>query len=314
MISTAYAHFPSSIFQASTPSSNRISQNLHCVQQSHPSRSTLTLPVLPVYFSFYKRFLIPFSLAISRPGIVVTVVSGLIALSSLIFLAISLLSRSLIANKIKGGILGFLGVWLLATQIAFTQIFATKAAKVTAFLGGSQLPQALVDARQKQLGVTGVFKEIGYREFDFAIDSSLSGYDGEKRGFSTPHCSLLGCCGGVGGRVEVSGEPRHELDQGPSLQDYGRLSSDFQDDRVAYLNDFIALMVLGVFHIFISRVFTFPRPWIFPVFLLTLYLISSHLELSLTQFFLHMYSPPPRRPSLDHHSLHLHRRRCLIRL
>lgn len=105
-------------------------------------------------------------------GTVITVACGLLALTSfLIFVPLLLLpkgasTRALSTRTlpIQTSILGFLTIWLFATLIPFTDFVATRQAKVTAFLGSVQLPQSIIQAAQKQLGVTGVYKDIGYRE------------------------------------------------------------------------------------------------------------------------------------------------------
>lgn len=96
-------------------------------------------------------------------GAVLTTVSALIAVVSLLFLLLSFIStKRRTSNHIQGGILAFLATWLLATLIPFTLFFATRAAKVTARLGGITLPQQAIEQAEKSLGVTGVYKEIGY--------------------------------------------------------------------------------------------------------------------------------------------------------
>ena len=65
---------------------------------------------------------------------------------------------------ILGSLLAFTSLWLLSVTIAFTVIFATKSARATASLGGLQLPQSLVDAEARALGVSPVYKDQSYRE------------------------------------------------------------------------------------------------------------------------------------------------------
>jgi len=65
---------------------------------------------------------------------------------------------------ILGSLLAFASVWLLAVTIAFTIIFATKSARVSASLGSLQLPQSVIDAQAKALGVSPIYKNQSYRE------------------------------------------------------------------------------------------------------------------------------------------------------
>ncbi|KAL0958995.1 hypothetical protein HGRIS_014309 [Hohenbuehelia grisea] len=58
--------------------------------------------------------------------------------------------------------LAFCAAFIFAAQTAFTVFFATRSAKVTAFIGNTQLPQSVVDGVEKSLGVTSVYKHIGY--------------------------------------------------------------------------------------------------------------------------------------------------------
>lgn len=81
--------------------------------------------------------------------------------------AYSVFNRSKTSPKvftIIGSLLAFTSLWLLSVTIAFTVIFATKSARVTASLGGIQLPQAIVDAQARALGVSPLYKDQSYRE------------------------------------------------------------------------------------------------------------------------------------------------------
>jgi len=88
------------------------------------------------------------------------IIGGLAVLS-----AYAVLNRSKIRPKflvILGSLLSFASIWLLCVTIAITVIFATKSAQVSAFLGGSQLPQTIVDAQARALGVSPVYKDQSY--------------------------------------------------------------------------------------------------------------------------------------------------------
>lgn len=81
--------------------------------------------------------------------------------------AYAVLNRSKTRPKffvILGSLLSFASLFLLSVTIAFTVIFATKSARVSAFLGGVQLSQSMVDAQARALGVSPVYKDQSYRE------------------------------------------------------------------------------------------------------------------------------------------------------
>jgi hypothetical protein len=54
--------------------------------------------------------------------------------------------------KIQAWIFTFLSLWLLATQIPYTDFLANRSGKVDAFLGGQQLPAQVV---QKTIAAAG---------------------------------------------------------------------------------------------------------------------------------------------------------------
>jgi len=58
--------------------------------------------------------------------------------------------------------LGFMSIWLLASEIAVTKIAVTSGAKTTAYLDGQQLPEAAVQATQTQLGVNPAYWAQGF--------------------------------------------------------------------------------------------------------------------------------------------------------
>jgi hypothetical protein len=60
--------------------------------------------------------------------------------------------------------LAFMSVWLLACAIPVTFIAVTGSATVTAFLGGSQLPAAVVAAQASSLGVDPAYWSNGFGE------------------------------------------------------------------------------------------------------------------------------------------------------
>jgi len=63
---------------------------------------------------------------------------------------------------ILGSLLSFTSLWLLSVTIAFTVIFATKSARVSASLRGVQVSPAIISAQAQALGVSPVYKDQSY--------------------------------------------------------------------------------------------------------------------------------------------------------
>ncbi len=98
-------------------------------------------------------------------GIVLTVVCGLLAASSLLFLVPLFVATAFGARTlgVQTGILGFLSVWLFATLVPFTDFFANHQAKVTAFFGSITIPQSTIQQIEASMGATSVYRHIDYR-------------------------------------------------------------------------------------------------------------------------------------------------------
>ncbi|CCM01785.1 uncharacterized protein FIBRA_03852 [Fibroporia radiculosa] len=101
-------------------------------------------------------------------GVVVTVVCGLIGLTSLLALVHSFF-RSLTSPFHRrtvplfgAHLLTFLTIWLFATIIPFTDFVANRQAKISASLGGVPLSQTIIQATEQQLGFTPVYHKLGY--------------------------------------------------------------------------------------------------------------------------------------------------------
>lgn len=112
---------------------------------------------------------------ILNTGYVVTVVSGLIALASFIFLipaAIPTLARRTGSHRIQSFTLGFLTIWLFAALVAFTALFSNRSAKVTAFLGSLSIDQATIQQIVRSLGAHTKYSEIDYRTFHSLVGNS----------------------------------------------------------------------------------------------------------------------------------------------
>ncbi|KAI9064745.1 hypothetical protein FKP32DRAFT_1602817 [Trametes sanguinea] len=95
-------------------------------------------------------------------GCVVTVVCGLVAVTSLASLVSLLFTRSARALTFLGLFLSFLTIWLFASLIPMTDFVANRQAKVSAFIGDVPLQDSLIQAVQQELGVTSVYHEIHY--------------------------------------------------------------------------------------------------------------------------------------------------------
>ena len=116
--------------------------------------------------SFHPPLCSSFFPDITTTGQVSTAVQALvIALTTASALAI--LFRSKTRPKyftILGSLLAFASLCLLSVMIAFTVIFATKSARVSASIGGIQLSQSVINSQARALGVSPVYKDQSYRE------------------------------------------------------------------------------------------------------------------------------------------------------
>jgi len=97
-------------------------------------------------------------------GKVSTAIHALIILLSLLALAALSIPRysSAKISLLLAGLLGFSAIWLLPTTIAYTVVFAKKAAYITARLGNVSLPQAIIEAEEEAFGLTPVYKHKKY--------------------------------------------------------------------------------------------------------------------------------------------------------
>ena len=99
-------------------------------------------------------------------GYVLTVVCGLIAVASFLFLLPVFVLPALVGRtlKIQGAVLAFLSVWCFACLVPLTDFFANHSAKVTAFIGSIQLPQSIIQGVEAQVGATPVYHKVSYRK------------------------------------------------------------------------------------------------------------------------------------------------------
>lgn len=129
----------------------------HRIYAAHTCTLNFLLPITDVFHS----------------GVVITTISALIALLTLIYILLLLLSHRMtkknrftrLSNQLlpfEWMSLAFCAVWLFATQVPFTHFFATRSAQVTAFAGNVQIPPGLVQIVENQLGFTTVYRRIHY--------------------------------------------------------------------------------------------------------------------------------------------------------
>ncbi|EED82259.1 predicted protein [Postia placenta Mad-698-R] len=157
-------------------------------------------------------------------GVVITVVCGLIALTSFFTLVHALLARfrwrvSAASSSADIGrhlrtvpltgahVLTFLTLWLFATLVPFTDFVANRQAKVTAYIGGVQLPPNLIQGTEAELGVTPVYHRLGYLRagtvlpwiaFLFAVTSAALSY-----AYARSAASLIAGTNGYAAQPEV---------------------------------------------------------------------------------------------------------------
>ncbi|KAJ7722873.1 hypothetical protein DFH07DRAFT_897770 [Mycena maculata] len=103
-----------------------------------------------------------------RAGVVVTTVSALIAVISTIYIGLLLFDsgrRSGISTRtltVQYATLGFLAVWLFATQIPVTVFVATHSVQVSASIDGLTLGNGIVKTIEKALGAKTAYKDYNY--------------------------------------------------------------------------------------------------------------------------------------------------------
>ena len=102
-------------------------------------------------------------LDVDTAGIVVTIACGITAALSMLSALLLFLkhTRFFLAQSIG---LALCAIWIFAGLVAFDFYFHTRSARVTATIGGVAVPQAVISAVEKQLGITGVYKRIEYRK------------------------------------------------------------------------------------------------------------------------------------------------------
>lgn len=121
----------------------------HTLKKMAPSAATVTIDTTDILAS----------------GIVLTIVCGLVALASLLFLLPALLASASAHRwlKLQTAVFGFLSVWAFAVLVPFTDFFANRQAKVSASIGNIQLPASIIQQLQNQIGATPVYRHVRYR-------------------------------------------------------------------------------------------------------------------------------------------------------
>jgi hypothetical protein len=97
-----------------------------------------------------------------QPGVVLTTVCAITALLAMIFFIVTLRwpKNADGSLKIQAWFFTFFSVWLLATQIPYTVILATRNGKVDAFLAGRQLPAQAVQAALAAAGESTKYTKL----------------------------------------------------------------------------------------------------------------------------------------------------------
>ncbi|KAF5309987.1 hypothetical protein D9619_010245 [Psilocybe cf. subviscida] len=99
-------------------------------------------------------------------GISATVASLVLAILVSVYAVGSVFSptKGLFARtlRVQAGLLLAACAWLFATMIPYMIFYLHRQAKVTAFIGTTQLPASVIKAVEAQSGSTGVYKQISY--------------------------------------------------------------------------------------------------------------------------------------------------------
>ncbi|CAL1710976.1 unnamed protein product [Somion occarium] len=129
-------------------------------------------------------------------GTVVVVVSGLLALTSIIFLPLLAISSPIATRSlpIQTSVFGFLTLWLFASLVPYTTFIANRSAKITATLGGVPIPDSIIQSTQQALGVSPVYKDASYLRtavilawiaFFFGITTTALSFSAHRRARTT---------------------------------------------------------------------------------------------------------------------------------
>jgi type IV secretory pathway TrbD component len=97
-----------------------------------------------------------------QPGVVLTTVCAISGLLAVIFLILTLRwpKHATGSLKIQAWIFTFLSLWLLATQIPYTDFVANRSARIDAFLDGQQLPAQVVQATLAADGESAKYNKL----------------------------------------------------------------------------------------------------------------------------------------------------------
>lgn len=112
-------------------------------------------------------------LDIFNVGVLATTVSLILAIlasKSLVGMFVPLTKRLIERTLRVQSYIGFLfTVLLLGSMIPYTIYFATRHAKVTAFIGATQLPDSVIKAAEQASGSTSIYKDIDYRMYRLVL-------------------------------------------------------------------------------------------------------------------------------------------------
>lgn len=125
-------------------------------------------------------------------GYNITVVCGVLALLSVIFLVPTLFGARFL--RIQSFVLGFFTLWLFATLIPFDVFFANRSAQVSASIAGFPIQPSVIQTIINSLGQTTRYKDVGYLRlvaiipwftFLFGVTSTVLAFMASRRSRAT---------------------------------------------------------------------------------------------------------------------------------
>ncbi|KAJ7040941.1 hypothetical protein C8F04DRAFT_1081077 [Mycena alexandri] len=103
-----------------------------------------------------------------RAGVVVTVISAIIMVLCTIYIGLLVVdanARSGISTRtlpLQYLSLGFFAIWLFATEIPVSLFVSTRSVKVSAAIGGLELPNSVIQTIERALGTKIAYKDFSY--------------------------------------------------------------------------------------------------------------------------------------------------------
>ena len=103
-------------------------------------------------------------------SLILAILTSLFAVGAVFPATKALFARTL---RIQAVLLLLNCAWLLATMVPYLIFYLHHEAKVTAFIGTTQLPASVIKAVEAQSGSTPVYKNISYRKLSSARSTLL---------------------------------------------------------------------------------------------------------------------------------------------